>query len=216
MQQFKGVDKRSNMIIAVEGIDGAGKTTIANHLCDLLSKKGYKCIVLKEPSESIYGKMIKSLKSRPDPETEMELFLKDREIDVKDRILPALEEGKIVIMDRYYYSNIAYQSARGLNADRIRELNERIAPKPDLVILLDLSPSKALERLKNREKLSIFEEKDYLEKVRQKFLEIADERTVIINAERDLEFVKREAEKAVIRLLTQNHPPPEANLKGNE
>jgi len=195
------------MLIAVEGIDGAGKTTIANHLCDFLSKKGYKCIVLKEPSESIYGKMIKSLKSRPDPETEMELFLKDREMDVKDRILPALEEGKIVIMDRYYYSNIAYQSARGLNADRIRELNERIAPKPDLVILLDLSPSKALERLKNREKLSIFEEKDYLEKVRQKFLEIADERTVIINAERNLEFVKREAEEAVIRLLTQNHPP---------
>jgi dTMP kinase len=193
------------MLIAVEGIDGAGKTTIANHLCDFLSKKGYKCVVLKEPSESIYGKMIKSLKNRPDPETEMELFLKDREIDVKDRILPALEEGKIVIMDRYYYSNIAYQSARGLNADRIRELNERIAPKPDLVILLDLSPSKALERLKNREKLSIFEEKDYLEKVRQKFLEIADERTVIINAERDLEFVKREAEKAVIRLLTHPH-----------
>jgi dTMP kinase len=205
------------MLIAVEGIDGAGKTTIANHLCDFLSKKGYKCIVLKEPSESIYGKMIKSLKSRPDPETEMELFLKDREMDVKDRILPALEEGKIVIMDRYYYSNIAYQSARGLNADRIRELNERIAPKPDLVILLDLSPSKALERLKNREKLSIFEEKDYLEKVRQKFLEIADERTVIINAERDLEVVKREAEEAVIRLLTQNHPPEVIkNGNGNE
>jgi dTMP kinase len=197
------------LLIALEGIDGAGKTTIANHLCDFLSKKGYKCVVLKEPSESIYGKMIKSLKSRPAPETEMELFLKDREMDVKDRILPALEEGKIVIMDRYYYSNIAYQSARGLNADRIRELNERIAPKPDLVILLDLSPSKALERIKNREKLSIFEEKDYLENVRQKFREIADERTVIINAERDLEFVKREAEKAVMRLMekwrSKNH-----------
>ena len=197
------------LLIAVEGIDGAGKTTIANHLRDFISKKGYKCVVLKEPSESIYGRMIKSLKSRPDPETEMELFLKDREMDVKDRILPALEEGKIVIMDRYYYSNIAYQSARGLNADRIRELNERIAPKPDLVILLDLSPLKALERLKNREKLSIFEEKDYLENVRQKFREIADERTVIINAEEDLEFVKREAEKAVIRLIekckSKNH-----------
>jgi dTMP kinase len=196
------------MLIAVEGIDGAGKTTIAYHLRDFLSKKGYKCVVLKEPSESIYGRMIKSLKSRPDPETEMELFLKDREMDVKDRILPALEEGKIVIMDRYYYSNIAYQSARGLNADRIRELNERIAPKPDLVILLDLSPSKALERIKNREKLSIFEEKDYLENVRQKFLEIADEKTVIINAERDLEFVKREAEKAVMRLLKSTPNPP--------
>jgi len=203
------------LLIAVEGIDGAGKTTIANHLCDFLSKKGYKCVVLKEPSESIYGKMIKSLKSRPDPETEMELFLKDREMDVKDRILPALEEGKIVIMDRYYYSNIAYQSARGLNADRIRELNERIAPKPDLVILLDLSPSKALERIKNREKLSIFEEKDYLENVRQKFREIADEKTVIINAERDLEFVKREAEKGCDE-DSQVHSNPISNRGGEK
>jgi dTMP kinase len=120
------------------------------------------------------------------------LFLKDREVDVKERILPALRKGLIVIMDRYYYSNIAYQSARGLNADRIKKMNEKIAPKPDLVILLDLSPSKALERIKHRKKLSVFEEIEFLERVRQKFLEIADERTVIVNAERDFETVKKE------------------------
>jgi len=187
-------------LIAVEGIDGAGKTTVAQHIYRSLTNHGYPCVFLKEPSGSIYSRIIEIITRLkvPDPELELMLFLKDREIDVRKRILPALSQGKIVIMDRYYYSNIAYQSARGLNADRIRKLNEKIAPKPDLVILLDLDPSKALERIKNRKKLSIFEEKDFLERVRQKFREIVDERTVIVNAERELEIVKKEVEQIVL------------------
>jgi dTMP kinase len=185
-------------LIAVEGIDGAGKTAITRHIYGFLTNHGYRCALFKEPSDSVYGKIIRNLNVPIDPEVELMLFLKDREMDVKERILPALRKGLIVIMDRYYYSNIAYQSARGLNADRIRKLNEKIAPKPDLVILLDLDPSKALERIKNRKKLSIFEEKDFLERVRQKFREIADERTVIVNAERELEIVKKEVEQIVL------------------
>ena len=185
-------------LIAVEGIDGAGKTTIARHIYGFLTNHGYRCSLLKEPSDSVYGKIIRNLNVPIDPKIELMLFLKDREIDAHERILPALRKGLIVIMDRYYYSNIAYQSAKGLNADWIRKLNEKIAPKPDLVILLDLSVSKALERMKNRKKLSIFEEKDFLERVRQKFHEIADERTVIINAERELDVVKREVEQIVL------------------
>jgi dTMP kinase len=186
-------------LIAVEGIDGAGKTTITRHIYGFLTNHGYRCALFKEPSDSVYGKIIRNLNVPIDPEVELMLFLKDREVDVKERILPALRKGLIVIMDRYYYSNIAYQSARGLNADRIKKMNEKIAPKPDLVILLDLSPSKALERMKHRKKLSIFEKIEFLERVRQKFLEIADERTVIVNAERDFETVKKEV--AQIALL---------------
>ena len=186
-------------LIAVEGIDGAGKTAITRYIYGFLTNHGYRCALFKEPSDSVYGQIIRSLKTPIDPEVELMLFLKDREMDVKERILPALRKGLIVIMDRYYYSNIAYQSAKGLNADRIKKMNEKIAPKPDLVILLDLSPSKALERIKNRKKLSIFEEIEFLERVRQKFLEIADERTVIVNAERDFETVKKEV--AQIALL---------------
>jgi len=199
------------LLIAVEGIDGAGKTTIAKHLCDFLSKRGHSCVVFKEPSDSIYGRIIKSLKSRLSPERELELFLLDREIDVRERINPALEEGKIVIMDRYYYSNIAYQSACGLKEEMIKELNERIAPKPDLVILLDISPSKALERIKNRENLSVFERREYLEKVREKFLKIADERTVIIDAEKELEIVKREVEKVVMKHIEEKYKRSESD-----
>jgi len=186
-------------LIAIEGIDGAGKTTIARYVYGFLTNCGYRCTLFKEPSDSVYGKIIRSLNAPIDPDLELMLFLKDREIDVKERILPAIRKGLIVIMDRYYYSNIAYQSARGLDAKKIRKLNEKIAPKPDLVILLDLSPSKAFERIKRRKQFSVFEQIEFLERVRQKFLEIADERTVIVNAERDFETVKKEV--AQIALL---------------
>lgn len=193
------------ILIAVEGIDGAGKTTIANHLKNYLSSFGYDCVILKEPSDSIYGKRIKSLNSRISPEEELELFILDREIDVRERILPALREGKVVIMDRYYYSNIAYQSARGLNALEIKKRNERIAPKPDLVILLDLSPETAISRLKSREKLSVFEQKEYLAEVRKRFLELVDDVTFVINAEKDVEEVKRDVEEVVKSFLKKSN-----------
>ena len=192
--------RKEGKIIAIEGIDGAGKTAIARHIYGFLSNRGYRCALFKEPCGSIYSRIIEIITRLkvPDPELEMMLFLKDREVDVRKRILPALGKGLIVIMDRYYYSNIAYQSVRGLDPDKIRKLNEKIAPKPDLVILLDLDASKALERIKNRKKLSIFEKKDFLERVRQRFLEIADERTVIVDAGRELEVVKKEVEQIAL------------------
>jgi dTMP kinase len=104
-------------------------------------------------------------------------------------------------MDRYYYSNIAYQSARGIDAERIRSLNEKFAPKPDLVIILDVSPETALKRIKHRGKLTAFESRDYLEKVRKNFLKLADERTVVVNAEKGLEEVKKDVFAIVKQLL---------------
>jgi len=189
------------MLIAIEGIDGAGKTTNARELFSYLKNLGYPVLLLKEPSDSIYGRKIRGSEKRLPAEEELKLFLLDREIDVKERIIPAIEEGKIVIMDRYYYSNIAYQSARGIEAEKIRELNERFAPKPDLVIILDVSPETALERIKVRGKKTAFEEKEYLERVRESFLKIADERTIVVNAERPLEEVREEIFYAVRRLL---------------
>lgn len=188
-------------LIAVEGIDGAGKTTVAKHLCDFLSKLGYDCVLLKEPSESVYGEKIRSSERRLPAEEELRLFVLDREIHVREKILPALRSGKIVIMDRYYYSNIAYQSARGLDAKKIREINESFAPKPDLVILLDVSVETALRRIAERKKLTAFEEKEYLKTVREKFLELVDDRVVVINAEDELDVVKKKAMEIVLSFL---------------
>lgn len=183
---------KKGVLIAIEGIDGAGKSVIASELVKFLTDLGYEALLLKEPTDSIYGQKITSFKERLPAEEELKLFLLDREIDVRERILPALREGKVVVMDRYYYSNIAYQSARGIEPDRIRELNEKFAPKPDLVIILDLSPESALKRIKTRGKLTAFENVEYLEKVRENFLKLVDENAVVVNAEKPLEEVKKE------------------------
>lgn len=192
------------MLIAVEGIDGTGKTTISKFILELLSKKGFECVLLREPGDSIYGKKIRNSRKRLSPEEEIELFMRDREEDVKKNILPALKEGKIVIMDRYYYSTIAYQGARGIDTEKIKEMNERIAPKPDLVILLDADPEKVVERIKARGYLTPFEDVDYLRKVRKIFLSYADENFVVVDASKPLEKVKDEVKAVLCLNLKKN------------
>ena len=192
---------KKGILIAIEGIDGSGKSVIAKELVNFLNAAGYDAILLKEPTDSIYGEKIRKSTERLPPEEELELFLLDREIDVRKRILPALEKGKVIVMDRYYYSNIAYQSARGIDAEKIRSMNEKFAPKPDLVIVLDVSPETALRRIKHRGRLTAFESQDYLEKVRENFLKLADDRTIVLNAERGIEDVKKDVFAIVKQLL---------------
>jgi dTMP kinase len=191
------------VLIAIEGIDGAGKTTNAHFLKEELEKRGFKAVVLKEPTNSEWGKKIReSVNNRLSPEEELELFILDRKHDVEHNIIPALNEGKIVIMDRYYYSNIAYQGARGLNVGEIKKRNEEIAPKPDLVILLDVNPEKGVERIKNRgDHPNKFEDLKYLQKVREIFLSIKDDNIVLVNANRELDEVKREVLNIVLNIL---------------
>ena len=198
-----------NVLIAIEGIDGSGKTTIAKFLEEELRKIGYDVVKFKEPTDSEYGmKIRKILKERNlSPREELELFLRDRELDVCDNILPALKSGKIVIMDRYYYSTIAYQGALGLDVEEIKELNKKF-PKPDLVLILDVRPEKALERIKTKRLLNRFENLNYLKKVREIFLKLEDN-VIVVNAERKLEDVKREVLRIVLKHL-------ETFLKGRE
>lgn len=195
------------MLIAVEGIDGAGKTTISNYIAKVLRERGYDVVVLKEPSDSEYGRVIKSSNRRLDPERELELFILDRIEDVRRNILPALKSGKVVIMDRYYYSNIAYQSAVGLDGNEIKRRNKEIAPQPDLTILLDVDPETALKRIVSRGKLTPFEKLEYLRKVREKFLEYADDSTVIVDASKPLKEVENEVERIVTRFLRSREEP---------
>ena len=197
------------MLIAIEGIDGAGKTTIAKFLRDELEKRSYSVVLLKEPTDGEHGRKIKEAEKRFEPEEELKLFLLDRKEDVERNILPALKNGKVVIMDRYYISSMAYQGARGLDMYEIQKVNEEIAPKPDLVIILDVSPHEGLRRVGRRGNRTIFEEESYLEKVRKNFLEIGrmwgetSRKVKIINAQRGLEEVKKDVLDAVLRVLSR-------------
>jgi len=190
------------MLIAIEGIDGSGKSTIVKFIAKELKKRGFDVITFKEPTDSEWGKKIKELLKNRNvkPEEELELFLKDREYDVKNNILPALKSGKIVLMDRYYYSTIAYQGALGLDIEEIKEMNERIAPKPDLVIVLDVKPEIAMSRIKAKRKPDRFENLEYLKKVREIFLKLKNN-VIVVNAEKGLEEVKSEVLEIVLNFL---------------
>ena len=116
----------------------------------------------------------------------------DRREDVRHNILPALVAGKLVIMDRYYLSNIAYQGARGLDPEMIRRENEQFSPVPDLVLVLDIDPALGLARITDSRKTALdsFEKEDYLRRVRDIFLAIGRKPNgVIIDASQPPEKV---------------------------
>jgi len=167
---------RRGILIAIEGIDRAGKTTQSIILLDKLSKSGYPVVRFHEPTDGIWGKRIKDLaqngRHEINAETELAFFYSDRLEDVKDNIEPSLKDKKIVIMDRYYFSSVAYQGARGLAPDYVEKKNEDIAPKPDILIVLDLVPEVALNRIRHKRNAmpNHFERKKYLDRVRQIFL----------------------------------------------
>ncbi|MCX7974922.1 MAG: dTMP kinase [Candidatus Aminicenantes bacterium] len=165
--------EKRGLLIVIEGIDGSGKTTQARFLARKLKKLGLSVITLREPTRSRWGRKIRAMarsKISLDPQEELELFLRDREDNVKRHILPALNQKKIVILDRYYFSTMAYQGARGIDPLYIRKINEAFAPKPDAVFILHLSASEGLSRISHRRKKDIlFEQERYLEKVAEIF-----------------------------------------------
>lgn len=193
MQQLK-----RGILVAIEGIDGAGKTTQTSILADKLNEQGYDSTILKEPTDGKWGQKIRrlALENRDlSPEEECQLFLADRMEDVEKNISPALRMNKIVIMDRYFYSNMAYQGALGLDMKRIREANESFAPIPEIVIILDVAPKIGQSRLVNgrRETPNNFEKLEYLEKVRSKFDEMANFKNVQkVDGSRPIEDVAAE------------------------
>lgn len=167
---------KRGILIAIEGIDGAGKTTQAIMLHKKLCKNGYDALNFHEPTDGQWGEKIRDLakngRNKTSKEDEMNLFYQDRIEDVRDRINPALKRKNIVIMDRYYFSNIAYQGARGIEPNHIEKENEKIAPKPDVLIILDIAPEVALKRIREKRngKPNHFERMRHLQKVRGIFL----------------------------------------------
>ena len=101
------------------------------------------------------------------PSQELDLFLQDRRYNVAAHIRPALATRQLVLMDRYYFSTIAYQGALGIDPEHIRRLNEAFAPVPDLVLLLMVPPAQALERIRQARGQAddVFEREDHLNKV---------------------------------------------------
>src|SRR4051794_15210691 len=118
-------------LIAVEGIDGAGKTTQVERLAKFLAERKMPVVHSKEPTDSVWGQKIRQSASqgRLTLEEEVEAFARDRGEHVAQVIGPALARGDIVLLDRYFYSNIAYQGSRGADPVAIAAAARRSAPE---------------------------------------------------------------------------------------
>lgn len=176
------------MFLVIEGIDGAGKSTLCGKIEEELIAMGKKVIVTQEPTHDEIGSFIREGKVKNiSQKAEALLFVADRAVHT-ERIKEWVDQGNIVICDRYFASTVAYQSSM-LNEDAIdREwllkINEPVIITPDLTVLLDIDPEKGLKRISSRGEISKFEELRYLTGVRMEYLRLADEYDfMVIDAE---------------------------------
>ena len=166
------------LFIVLEGIDGTGKSTQAKQLAEWFREQGREVIASREPTDGPWGTKIRATAAtgRLSPEEELDYFLRDRREHVEQLIAPALAAGKVVILDRYYFSTMAYQGSRGVDPVEIRRQNEAFAPVPDLLFILDLDVETALTRIGGRgDTANEFEKHESLAKCREVFLTLAGE-----------------------------------------
>ena len=165
--------KQSGLFIVIEGIDGTGKSTQAKRLGEWLASQGREVVLSREPTAGPWGKKVResAATGRLSPEEELQYFLNDRRQHVEELIAPSLAAGKVVILDRYYFSTMAYQGARGFDPAEIRRKNEEFAPVPDLLLIMDLDVDSALERIGARgDTANEFEKRENLQHCRDVFL----------------------------------------------
>jgi dTMP kinase len=185
--------KNEGMLIVFEGIDGTGKSSHAKRLASYFSSLGREVVLSHEPTNGPWGRKLRESAStgRLGAEEELEYFLRDRKEHVEQLINPSLAEGKVVILDRYYFSTMAYQGLRGFDPEQIRQKNEAFAPVPNLLIVLDLDVDLALQRITGRgDQANHFEKREALEKIRETFLHLRDEPFVrVIDASQSMDEI---------------------------
>ncbi|HHU32367.1 MAG: dTMP kinase [Zhaonellaceae bacterium] len=195
--------------ITIEGPDGAGKTTQLKMLRDYLLGKGYEVILTREPGGTPLAEKIRNLLLDPAsgeicPVAEALLYAASRAQHVAEVILPSLQQGKIVLCDRFVDSSIVYQGlGRGIEPQAIIDINHFATQgiTPDLTILLDLTPEQGMARLakRNKEKsqeLDRLEQEslEFYHKVRQGYLDLAKtspERYKVIEADDSIENIQQ-------------------------
>jgi len=196
---------KKGILIVFEGIDGSGKSTQVQFLQKILVGKGMDVVVFREPSQSPWGKKIKEKAALPDslsPEEELELFVKDRKDNVQKNLSPALIKNKIVLLDRYYFSTMAYQGAKGIDVERIRRLNEQFAVHPDLVFILDVEAEKGLNRIQDRKsKDLLFERQDFLVEVRKIFKSFLGDNIFHIDSEKSPDKISDQIASIVLKYI---------------
>jgi len=168
---------KKNKFIAIEGIDGSGKSTQAKNIAKRLEAEGHKVYLTFEPTDMRIGKMIRTIlggKEKADEKVIAALFAADRLDHIlheTNGILKKLADGYTVITDRYYFSSYAYHGAH-MDMDWVIQSNKMAANilKPAINIFVDVSPEVAMKRINaNRETIEIYETLDNLKAVQSQY-----------------------------------------------
>jgi len=144
------------MFITLEGIDASGKTTQVPLLENKLRERGYDILVTRQPGGTRIGSKIREILLNPEnselvPQAEVLLYIADRIQHIKEIIQPALEQGRIVICDRYHDATLAYQGAgRQMDLSWLKPLQEKHIAVPDLTVWFDISVEQSQQRLQQR------------------------------------------------------------------
>ncbi len=190
---------KKGLFITFEGIDGCGKSSQIELAAKYLQSKGIDYIKTRDPGGTSLGKKIREILLNYDGDIadmcELFLYLADRAQHIEEKILPALNEGKIVLCDRYVDSTVAYQGyARGLDKEKILELNNIVAKAlmPDLTFIFDVSLEVSAARVGEKKDRLESEGSEFHKNVRKGFLELAEkfgDRIRVIDAERSIEEI---------------------------
>ena len=176
-------------LVSLEGPEGAGKTSVLEALIPILEDRGVEVLTTREPGGVLIGEKIREVILDPshtemDPKTELLLYIASRRQHLVEKVLPALEAGKMVIMDRFIDSSVAYQGfGRGLDIDAIDWLNEFATDglKPDLTLYFDIEVEEGLARIAANSDREVnrldMEGLDLHRKVRRGYLSLLEKET---------------------------------------
>ena len=199
--------------ITFEGGECSGKTTIINTVCKTLEEKGIKYISTREPGGIDIAEQMRSIildvkNTAMTEETEALLYAASRMQHLKEKVIPAINNGTVVICDRFLDSSLAYQGyARGLGMDAVLRINH-FATKylPDVTFFIDVKPEIALKRLSNRNKSDRLdlETMKFHEDVYNGYLEVSKmypDRVVKIDGNRPLEEIIEDCVNRVLDIV---------------
>ncbi|MHA6252930.1 dTMP kinase [Oceanobacillus sp. CAU 1775] len=206
--------------ITFEGVEGAGKTTVLHAITDRLRNQGYDVVATREPGGIEIAEQIRSIildrdNTEMEERTEALLYAAARRQHLVEKVLPALEKGKVVLCDRFIDSSLAYQGhARGLGIEEVYHINKFAIQDlmPDITLLFDLDPQKGLERIAandDREKNRLDVEKlDFHKRVYAGYQILSEqypERIQKVNADQSIELVEESALNKILSYLNKEN-----------
>lgn len=208
---------KKGLFLTIEGCDGSGKTTACNTVIERLRNEGYEVIYTREPGGSDIAEQIRKVildinNTAMDIRTEALLYAASRRQHLVEKVVPAIETGKIIICDRFLDSSLAYQGfARGIGMDEVYEINKFAIDSymPDLTIYYAIDAEVGLARIASRKNLDRLDvESSNFHKRVQKGYEILcekyPERIKVVNAEQSREQVAEDTYQLIIQKVKEH------------